>query len=100
MTILPRTRAAWGNVFLLAFKVYVLIGWLGAGIYLDNSGHYWEPSDLERFNAGYVLCCVVLFFGGLMQCACRQRSKGIVSIAVAGLASFILWLLPSGLAKA
>jgi hypothetical protein len=99
MKVLPKTGAAWGRFFLLPFKAYVVTSWLCVRFYLSAAGHQWDPSDVEPFVLGYMLCFVTLSLGGIVQWTCGRKGDSAVSIVWAGLAALICSLLP-GLAKA
>jgi hypothetical protein len=99
MNVLPKSGAAWGRLFLLPFKAYVATSWLVVRFYLREAGRQWNPSDVQPFVLGYMLCFVILLLGGIVQWTCGRRGDCTLSFVAAALAALICWLLP-GLAKA
>ncbi len=99
MNVLPKTKAAWGRLFLLPFEAYVVTTWLVVRFYLVTAGRQWNPNDIEPFVLGYMLCFVTLLLGGIVQWGLGKRGDSTLSFVAAALAALICWFLP-GLAKA
>lgn len=99
MNVLPKTGVAWGRLFLLPFKVYVLAAWFVVQFYLREAGRRWDPADITPFLLGYLLCVVVLLLGGAAQLICRRKKDATLTLIAAALGIFCIWMLP-GLAKA
>src|SRR3990172_7605063 len=100
MNVFPRTGAAWGRFLLLPFEVYVVTAWLGARFYVRAAGRQFDTDVVGLVLLGYLLCFVILLFGGIVQRLCGRRKDSTASFFAAGLAAFFCWLLLPGLAKA
>jgi hypothetical protein len=99
MKVLPKSKAGWAKLVLLPFEVYVAAAWVFVHVYRDSAGRHWEPSDVEPFFLGYILCIPVLLVGGIFQSFSGRVKDSLITFAAAALAVLILWVLPSPLAK-